>query len=45
MQNDLKYEKFVNINLQDSFFNSLKSDYPGFDNGMFQNKTKESMHM
>ena len=31
MQNDLKYEKFVNINLQDSFFNSLKSDYPGFD--------------
>lgn len=31
MGDDLRYKEFAQIDLQDEFFDSLKNDYPGFD--------------
>lgn len=38
----LNYEKFKVVNLQDPFFDSLKQDYPGFENWFAQKGESEA---
>ncbi|WP_145038960.1 N-acetyltransferase [Paenibacillus sp. Y412MC10] len=44
MSEFIKTEKFKNINLNDPFFDSLKEDYPGFEQ-WFEKKSEESVYL
>lgn len=45
MNEIITLKRFADIDLNDTFFNSLKEDYPGFD-AWFEKKSKDNMkHM
>lgn len=41
---DIKIVKFKNVNLDDCFFDSLKADYPGFEN-WFRKKAEDNIYI